>query len=225
MVFSRHPLDCTLYVNGVQIRQAQEFKYLGVMFTSDGRQDREIDRRINQASGVSREMWKTVVGNARLSQDAKLAVFKSLFRPILTYGQESWILTERTRSRVQAAEMRFLRRIAGVSRIDRIRNTVIREALNIEPLLLMVERQQLRWYGHVLRMPPERTARKVLLTSPDERRPIGRPRATCIKQINGLCRRAGIEPSETQTLAEDRSEWKRLTTCLNSRPERTMRAR
>ena len=46
MVFSRHPLDCTLYVNGVQIRQAQEFKYLGVMFTSDGRQDREIDRRI-----------------------------------------------------------------------------------------------------------------------------------------------------------------------------------
>ena len=77
---------------------------------------------------------------------------------------------------------------------------------------------------HVLRMPPERTARKVLLTAPDERRPIGRPRATWIKQINGLCRRAGIEPSETQTLAEDRSEWKRLTTCLTSRPERTMRA-
>ena len=185
MVFSRHPLDCTLYVNGVQIRQAQEFKYLGVMFTSDGRQDREIDRRINQASGVSRELWKTVVGNARLSQDAKLAVFKSLFRPILTYGQESWILTERTRSRVQAAEMRFLRRIAGVSRIDRIRNTDIREALNIEPLLLMVERQQLRWYGHVLRMPPERTARKVLLTAPDERRPIGRPRTTWIRDSAG----------------------------------------
>ena len=91
-------------------------------------------------------------------------------------------------------------------------NKDIWEALNIEPLLLMVERQQLRWYGHVLRMPPERTARKVLLTSPDERRPIGRPRATWIKQINGLCRRAGIEPSETQTLAEDRTEWKRLTT-------------
>ena len=87
------------------------------------------------------------------------------------------------------------------------------------------ERQQLRWYGHVLRMPPERTARKVLLTAPDERRPIGRPRATWIKQINGLCRRAGIEPSETQTLAEDRTEWKRLTTCLTSRPERIMRAR
>src|SRR5699024_9506420 len=77
------------------------------------------------------------------------------------------------------------------------RYTDIREALSIEPLHFMVEKQQLRWYGHVLRMPPERTARKVLLTIPNERRPIGRPRATWIKQINGLCRRAGIEPFET----------------------------
>ena len=225
MVVSRHPVDCTLYVNGVQLRQVQEFKYLGVLFSSDGRQDKELDRRINQASGVARELWKTVVGNARLSQEAKLAVFKSLFRPILTYGHESWIMTDRMRSRVQAAEMRFLRRIVGVTRIDRIRNTDIRETLQIEPLLLMVERQQLRWFGHVLRMPPERAVQRILMATTDERRPVGRPRTRWIDQINGLCRRAGVDPSDALTLAEDRAEWKRLTTGLPSRPERTMRVR
>src|SRR5690606_19463265 len=132
---------------------------LGIMFSSDGRQEKEIDRRIAQASVVARELWRLVVCNARLSQEAKLAVYRSLFKSILTYGHESWILTERTRSRVQAAEMRFLRRIVGVTRMDRIRNDDIRMDLGVEPLLLSVEKSQMRWYGHVLRMAPNRLAR------------------------------------------------------------------
>ncbi|CAB1416408.1 unnamed protein product [Pleuronectes platessa] len=58
-------------------------------------------------------------------------------------------MTERTRSRVQAAEMSFLRRVAGVSLRDRVRSSVIREELGLEPLLLYLERSQLRWFGHL----------------------------------------------------------------------------
>src|SRR5699024_5935177 len=100
--------------------------------------ERELSRRINQASAVMREL-RAMVGNAWLSMEAQVTIYNSLFRSVLTYGHESWILTERTRSRVQAAEMRFLRRIVGVSRMDRIRNTRIREAIRVEPLLLQVE--------------------------------------------------------------------------------------
>ena len=39
-----------------------------------------------------------------------------VFVSILTYGHESWVMTERVRSLVQASEMRFLRRIEGVTR-------------------------------------------------------------------------------------------------------------
>ena len=53
-------------------------------------------------------------------------------------------MTERTRSRVQAAEMSFLRRVAGVW--DRVRSSAIREELGLEPLLLYLERSQLRWF-------------------------------------------------------------------------------
>ena len=223
MVLSRRHTECTLYVNGVQLRQVEEFKYLGVMFSSDGRQDKEIDRRINQASAVPRELGKMVVSNTRLSQEAKLAVFKTLYRPILTYGQESWILTERTRSRVQAAEMRFLRKIMGVTRLDRVRNTVIRETLGVEPLLLLVEKAQLRWYGHVLRMAPDRMARTIFTAVPDGRRPVGRPRTRWTDQVNELCKRMGLEPAQAQTQAEDRTEWRRLVSGLPPRPERIRR--
>ena len=57
--------------------------------------------------------------------------------------------------------MRFLRKIMGVTRLDRVRNTVIRETLGVEPLLLSVEKAQLRWYGHVLRMARDRMARAI----------------------------------------------------------------
>ena len=69
---------------------------------------------------------------------------RSIFIHTVTYGHEGCVMTERTRSQIQAAEMRFLRRVAGVSLRDRVRSTVIREGLGVEPLLLCVERSQLR---------------------------------------------------------------------------------
>ena len=43
-------------------------------------------------------------------------------------------MTERVRSQVQASEMRFLRRIEGVTLFNKVRISEIRKSLNIEPL-------------------------------------------------------------------------------------------
>ena len=53
------------------------------------------------------------------------AVFRSIFVPILTYGHESWVMIERMRSRVQASEMKFLRRIKEVTLLDKVCNSEI----------------------------------------------------------------------------------------------------
>ena len=98
-----------------------------------------------------------------LSKKAKLSIFKVVFVPILTYGHESWVMTERMRSHVQASEMRFLRRIEGVTLFNKVRSSEIRKSLQIEPLLLRIERSQLRWFGHVSRMPQERLPKQALL--------------------------------------------------------------
>jgi len=52
--------------------------------------------------------------------------------------------------------MKFLRRIEGVSLYDEVRSSEIQESQNIEPVFLRVERAQLRWFGHVSRMPQEK---------------------------------------------------------------------
>ncbi|TWW54789.1 hypothetical protein D4764_0289820 [Takifugu flavidus] len=155
--------------------QVEEFKYLGVLFTSEGRMEQEINRRIGAASAVMRTLHWSIVVKRELSQKAKLSIYRSIFVPILTYGHELWVMTRRTRSRVQAAETIFLRRVAGLSLRDRVRSSAIREELGVEPLLLRDERSQMRWLGHLVRMPPGRLPGEVFRACPSGRRPLGDP--------------------------------------------------
>ena len=59
--------------------------------------------------------------------------------------------------------MRFLRRIEEVALFNKVRSSDIRKSLNIEPLLFRIKRSQLRWFGHVNRMPQERLPKQALL--------------------------------------------------------------
>jgi len=47
--------------------------------------------------------------------------------------------------------MSFRRRVAGLSLRERVRSSDIRRELGVEQLLLL--RSQLRWFGHLIRMP------------------------------------------------------------------------
>ena len=77
----------------------------------------------------------------------------------------------KVRSRVQAAETGFLRRISGLTLLDKAKSADICESLNIESLLFRLERSQLHQHGHVTRMPQERTAEKLFCSTPIGRRP------------------------------------------------------
>ncbi|KAK3554499.1 hypothetical protein QTP70_024405, partial [Hemibagrus guttatus] len=56
---------------------------------------------------------QSVVVKKELSRKAKLSIYQSVYVPTLTYGHELWVMTKRIRSRIQAAEMSFLRRVGG----------------------------------------------------------------------------------------------------------------
>ncbi|KAI3358336.1 hypothetical protein L3Q82_014777 [Scortum barcoo] len=52
MVLDRKRVACPLRVGGEVLPQVEEFKYLGVLFTSEGKMEHEIDRQIGAASAV-----------------------------------------------------------------------------------------------------------------------------------------------------------------------------
>ncbi|KAK0134423.1 hypothetical protein N1851_030009 [Merluccius polli] len=154
--------------------------------------EREIDRRIGAASAVMRTLHVFVVVKRELSRKAKLSIYQSIYVPALTYGHELWVMTERRRSQVQAAEMSFLRR--------RVRSSVIREELGVDSLLLHVERSQMRWLGHLVRMPPGSLPGEVFRA---------RLAWECL----------GIPQEELDEVAGEREVWASLLRLLPPRPD------
>ncbi|KAK3519557.1 hypothetical protein QTP86_003108 [Hemibagrus guttatus] len=219
MVLDRKKMACTLQVGGEVLPQVEEFMYLGVLFTSEGRMDREINRRIGAAAAVMRSMYRSVVVKKELRRKAKLLIYQSIYVPTLTYGHELWVMTERVRSRIQAAEMSFLRRVAGRSLRDRVRSSVTWEELGAEPLLLHIKRGQLRWLGHLFWMPPGRLLGEVFRACPTGKRPRGRPRTRWGDYVSRLAwERLGVPPEELEEVSGEREVWASLLRLLPRRP-------
>ena len=101
--------------------------------------------------------------------------------------------------------MEFWRRSARISRKDRIRNTIIKQKMNVTRSLLDdIKTQQLKWYGHVQRMEDGRLPKKVMKWSPPGRRKRGRPKATWAEGIRGLMGEKGLIEEDWK----DSDKWK-----------------
>jgi len=85
------------------LQQVEKFKYLGPVLTSDGRRSEEVDTQVGKDNTVLHEFYRSVI--KKLSNIAKLSAFKSVFVPILTYGHETWVMTEKILTQVQSPKM------------------------------------------------------------------------------------------------------------------------
>jgi hypothetical protein len=86
-------------------------------------------------------------------KETYIQIYKSTVKSILTYGAETWSIKLKHRCKLLATEMDYLRRSTRISRMDRIRNETIKTKMGMQKDILQeIEEQQLRWYGHVMRI-------------------------------------------------------------------------
>src|SRR5687768_7030901 len=82
---SRKEVVCDL--NWERLEQISEFKYLGTIFSEDGKLVREFEERREMGNAVASHVFN----KKKLSSDTKLAIHSSIFRPTVLYGSESWV--------------------------------------------------------------------------------------------------------------------------------------
>ena len=208
MVVGRNQNDEELSLASATIRRNNSYTYLGSVITSDGKMEPEINNRITKYSQNVGAIYP-LLRDRNIPRKVKLLMFNSVLKPVLLYGCETWVLTEKLKSKIQAAEMRVLRLIFGVTKRERLRNTTIREALGVESVLLQIERCQLRWFGHVHRMPVYRDVRRIMEWVPEGRRRRGRPRLRWKDDINKIIERCGMEYNDAIDICQDSLEWRR----------------
>jgi hypothetical protein len=112
--------------------------------------------------------------NKKTRKETQIKFYKVMAIPTLTYSSETWTLTKKQRQKIETAEMKFLRNVAGYTLKDQIRNTVIRNELKIFSVNNRIQNNRLNWIHHVARMEPERIPKQLMDYTPRVTRSIGR---------------------------------------------------
>jgi len=86
------------------------------------------------------------------------------------------VTTKRDMTRLEAAEMRFLRSVKGYTTLDKIRSEITRKEIEIPGIQDVRTKYKQNWINHLQRMDNNRLPKQVLNYKPRGRRDRGRPR-------------------------------------------------
>ena len=195
-------------IDGARVKQSNSFVYLGSTLTSDARPKQEIERRILIAKNAFNNM-KNLLANNRLNIHTRIRALKTYIWSTLMYGRESWTLNREMKSKLNAVEMWFYRRMLRVSWRDRVTNGEVLERVGQQRSLLgELRKRQMSFLGHVIR--GEKLEHLCLTGMIEGRRARGRQRIkyldTIVEDLEGR-----MTANQLIQSARDRERWKLVT--------------
>ena len=98
-------------LNGEQLEEVDCSKYLGSQVTADG-------GTYNQLWYKSGGVTKSMLSNRGLGINTKKCLYDGVIVPTALYGAETWGMRSVERRRVDVLEMKCLRSMVGVTRMD-----------------------------------------------------------------------------------------------------------
>jgi hypothetical protein len=121
----------------------------------------------------------------KVRMETILNLYNTLVLPTFLYWSENWTLTASQRRRIEAAEMKLLRPLAGHTLNDHKTNDSIRCELQTECILDRIDVHVYRrnWLLHLQRMSQNRVPSKSYRYSPQGKRTVGRPKKRWREQL------------------------------------------
>ncbi|KAK9071956.1 hypothetical protein SSX86_008387 [Deinandra increscens subsp. villosa] len=129
--------DIDFTIGEVLVMQTTKFKYLGSFVQSDGDIDFDATHRV-QAGWCKWRAASGVLCDKRFPESLKWKFYGVVIQPTLLYGTECWAIKKAQARKLETAEMRMLRWMCGQTRLDRIRNEVIRGKLGVAHISLKI---------------------------------------------------------------------------------------
>jgi len=75
----------------------------------------------------------------------------------LKFGSEAWVLKKREEQCLEAAQMKFLRQLLGMTKLDREKNQCIKQTTGTQNIVKEIKQYQKKWLQHVQRMDTKNT--------------------------------------------------------------------
>ena len=113
---------------------------------------KELDKRIGKAATTFARLNARVWKISKLTIKTKVAVYNACVLSKLLYGSETWTTYSDQEKRLNAFHLRSLRRLLGISWMNKIPNTVVLSHTELPSMYTLLRQRRLRWLGHVRRM-------------------------------------------------------------------------
>ena len=136
---------------------------------------------------------------SRAQQTLLVKSSKGRSGPTLKFGSEAWALKKRDEQRLEAAQMKFLRQLLGITKFGKEKNQCIRGKTGAQNIVKEIKQYQKKWLQHVQRMDKNRIAKQALRYKPKGRRNIGRPKKRWRDQPHLEVQGTGNTPNPSAT--------------------------
>jgi hypothetical protein len=122
------------------IEQVTDFKYLEYRI-SEGKSDLEdkLQTYIKINGAIRRHFGK------QMNKETKLRIHNITAKAALKFGNEAWVLKKREEQRLEAAQMKFLKHLLGITKLDKEKNQCVREKLGVQNIVKELKQYQQKW--------------------------------------------------------------------------------
>ena len=166
-------------INDNIIEQLTDFKYLGYRISEYGSDLEDKLQTCNKINGAIRRHF-----GKQMKKETKLRIHNTAAKAALKFGSEAWVLKKREEQRLEAAQMKFLRHLLEITKLDKVKNQPFRLETGAQNVVKEITQYQKKWLQHVQRMDTNRLPKQALQFKPKERRNIGRPRKIWRDQLH-----------------------------------------
>lgn len=200
-MFNKYAPEQAITVNGSVVERVEEYVYLGQLVTTDNDKTAEIKRRIAAgwgAFGKYRDIMKS-----KMAMCLKRKIYNQCVQAAITYGCQTWALTQRMEERLRVTQRSMERAMIGITRRDKKTNVWIRQQTGLQDIVARVKELKWQWAGHIARLTDNRWTKLVTeWIPPNGKRKRARPKTRWEDEIR---KSAGVT---WMRMARNREQWK-----------------
>ena len=198
-------------MNGQKLQVVDKFTYLGSTASRAVHIDDEVTARTAKASVAFGRLRTNVWERNGIRLDTKLKVYKAVVLPTLLYVCETCTVYQRHAKKLNHFHLSCLRNILKIRWQDKIPDTEVLMRAKLQSVHTLLKLAQLRWTGHVTRMPDERLPKKVLYEELEEgKRLQGGQKKRYKDTLTASLKDFNIPTESWEQAAQDRKRWRCL---------------
>ena len=209
--------DPVINIKHQRLQSTDNFAYLGSLLSRSANIDSEVHNRISKASAAFGRLRVTVWERKGISIVTKLKVYQAIVLTTLLYASETWTVYSRHARKLNHFHTSCLRRILKINWQDKIPDSEVLTRAKIPSVNTLLQKAQLRWVGHVARMPDKRIPKQLMYGELEGgRRLAGGQKKRFKDTLKVSLKCFDIDNTCWESLAQDRQMWR----CNNKRGTR-----